>query len=146
MAASVEPVAALVPSPGAMGLTASVKGAANAVPQEERSLQIRNDTGKPVTIWVQYYTKTDQGKWVWFPADPALSSKGIAYELDAGETLGHQGGKMTASRIRFWVKSEAGEWAEYKNQDAWLVPEMDKEGKHIYLAKEMEVFPLQLSP
>jgi hypothetical protein len=42
----------------------------------------------------KYYTKNDQGQWAWFPADPARSSKGIAYEIGAGETLGRQGGQV----------------------------------------------------
>ena len=90
-AAPVEPAAPGVVSQGDVGLTVSVKGAAAAVPQEQRYLQIRNDTGKPVTIWVQYYSKTEQGQWAWFPADPAQSSKGIAYEIGAAKRSGTRG-------------------------------------------------------
>jgi hypothetical protein len=31
-------------------------------------------------------------------------------------------------------------------QDAWLLPEVDTQGTHSYLAREMETFPLQLTP
>jgi hypothetical protein len=146
--APVEPVAPAVAASGAAAGTDPAKAVADAMPQEQRYLQIQNDSGKPLTIWVQYYTKTNQGNWAWFPVDPAVSSTGDSYDIAAGQTtfLEHEGAKLSASRIRLWVKSDAaGAWAQYKDQDAWLVPELDKQGKHAYAAKEMEVFPLRLS-
>ena len=116
-------------------------------PQDERYLQVINDTGKPVEFTVLCHSKTDSGKWAWFPISPKKASRGVSYEVAAGDTmyLEHRGRKLSASRIRFWVRSADGEYNEYRQKDLWLVPEVDASGKHVYYADQMEAFPLRLS-
>jgi hypothetical protein len=117
-------------------------------PLDERYLQVINDTDKPVDFVVQYYTKNDSGRWAWFPVSPRRESRGVVFEIAAGDTtyLSHKGRKLSASRIRFWVKSADGQYEEYRHKDLWLVPEMDSAGNHVYFAPEMDTFPLRLTP
>jgi hypothetical protein len=121
---------------------------ADADPQDERYLQVINDTGKQVEFTIQYYTKNQSGRWAWFPVSPKRESRGTSFDIAPGDTtfLEHKGRKLSASRIRFWVRSADGEYAEYRNKDLWLVPEMDSAGNHVYFADAMQTFPLRLSP
>jgi hypothetical protein len=116
--------------------------------QHERFVQVQNDTGLPLTLWVQVRTRTDDRTWTWLPADPRKGSRSLAYNLKAGQKtyLAYQHGKLKGSCIRFWVKSEAGEWTAYRDRALWLVPELDEQGNHAYQAEEIETFPLRLSP
>jgi hypothetical protein len=132
---------------GDSGQAGDVQDTAPVLLQDERFIQVQNDTGKPVSLWIQVRTRTNDGTWAWLPVDPRKESKGFAYDLEAGEKtyLAYQDGKLKGSRIRFWVKSEAGEWNAYRDRDLWLVPEVDAAGNHVYQADQIETFPLRLS-
>jgi hypothetical protein len=94
------------------------------------------------------YTKDDQGGWTWLPANPEESTKSLTYRLEAGQTtlLRLQGQKLAASKIRFWAEWQGGEFTQYRDQDLWLVPEVDANGNHMYYAPDMETYPLNLTP
>jgi hypothetical protein len=115
---------------------------------DERYLQIINDTGKPIQFWVQYRTKDENGAWVWIPVSPKQESRGVEFNIDAGATtyLQHLGKQLSASRIRCWFRSADGVQEEFRHKDLWLVPEVDNAGHHVYVAAEMETFPLRLAP
>jgi hypothetical protein len=115
---------------------------------DERYLQVINDTGTPIEFWVQYRTKDETGAWVWIPVSPKQESRGVEFNIDAGATtyLQHQGKQLSASRIRFWFRSANGQQDEFRYKDLWLVPEVDDTGHHVYVAAEMETFPLRLAP
>jgi hypothetical protein len=108
--------------------------------QTQRYLQVKNDTGEKLTVYVQYRTFTDKGTWRWYPAK---SEEALAYELDPGETtcLADEGWQIRASRVRIWaVAGESGHtWDQYEKEDLWLVPETFR-GIQCYEAEEMETF------
>jgi hypothetical protein len=116
--------------------------------QDQRFLRVTNDMDQTVTLWVQICTKDDQGGWTWLPDSPEQSSKALMYRLQPGQTtnLGFQGQKLAGNRIRVWARWNGGEWNQYRDQDLWLVPETDAAGNHVYVAPEMETFPLRLAP
>jgi hypothetical protein len=70
----------------------------------------------------------------------AKSSKAIAFDICPDETLGQQGGTKAASRIRFIAHVRSQRVGAYKEQNAWLLPEVDKQGIHSYLARKWK-FP-----
>jgi hypothetical protein len=113
-----------------------------AVEQTQRYLQLKNDSGSKLKVWLQYHTLGAKNTWSWVPADPATSDKTLTFELEAGQEgyVQQQGKKITANRVRLWAKSETGQWLEFKDTDLWLVPEQDKEGVHRYFATEIKTF------
>jgi hypothetical protein len=116
--------------------------------QTRRFLKVVNDTGEKIELHVQYRTKTTDGDFAWFPADPVSSDRSGAYDLDPGEAtfLSHYGQKVNANRIRIWAVSDSGrEYNQLKHQDLWLVPENNGE-EHFYSAPEMQTFVLALAP
>jgi hypothetical protein len=116
-------------------------------PQVERYLEVENATGAPVRLWVQYFSRADDGQWNWYPTKPGERPEGVALELQAGEKtcVTDNGRKLSASRIRFWVESDTQAKNDYRNKDFWLVPEEDGNGRHSYVAGEKETYPLKLT-
>jgi hypothetical protein len=109
-----------------------------------RFLQLQNDTGEPLTVWVQYQTTTEKNGWVWFPKGSPDSENAVAYNLAPGKVtyLFDEGWQLKANRVRLWARARSGaNWVEYKSQDLWLVPETDDNGKRYYWADEMETYP-----
>jgi hypothetical protein len=106
-----------------------------------RFLKVKNETGSKLRISVQYRTLTDK-TWTWLPANPEESAKALTHELADGEEMYVQdaGTKIAASRVRIWAESEAGRWFQFKDDDLWLVPEMNDRGEHVYQATEMKTF------
>ena len=106
-----------------------------------RMLKIKNESDVPVKVFVQYREMVSK-KWQWLPSDPSQSSDAVSYDLKPGQEMlaEHQGKKVAASRVRIWVASEKAQWNDYKDADLWLVPEMDAQGQHRYLATEMKTF------
>src|SRR5206468_7164053 len=111
-------------------------GADSAPPQYRRYLRVRNDTKQQLTVWVRYRTLTTGDEWAWFPEGP---EEAVSYELAPDETtfLKHQGVFVNASRVRLWARpsaagpTESGGWTKYRDQDLWLVREVDN-GEHVY--------------
>jgi hypothetical protein len=109
-----------------------------------RYLQVKNDTGAALTVYLQYKTQDDRGAWGWYPADPTQSDQCVAYELAAGEEtcLDDGGWTVNASRVRIWAGAAGGDqWLDYQDKDLWLVPEVDDDGEHRYYAAGMETVP-----
>jgi hypothetical protein len=63
----------------------------------------------------------------------------MSFELEAGKTLDLTG-KVSASRVRLWARSDSTSFMDYANQDLWLVPETENNGEHRYRAREMETY------
>jgi len=92
-------------------------------------------------VFVQFRGLDDK-KWSWIPADPNDSKDALVYDLKAGQEmfLEHKGSKLSASRVRIWGVAESQTWFDFRDQDLWVVPEMDQRGEHRYLATEMKTF------
>jgi hypothetical protein len=107
------------------------------VKQTRRYLRVKNDTEKTLTVYLQYRALTEEG-WEWCPAPPGDAAKVAVFKVPAGQTvhLIHDNFRVNASRVRIWT----AEQTQYKDQDLWLVPEVDEEGNHCYVADEMETY------
>jgi hypothetical protein len=110
--------------------------------QAQRFLRLENDTGEPLTVYVQYRCLTGEGAWTWFPANPASSTDAVTTRLDPGQVMNvkDQGAAIAASRVRIWGTTATKKWLTYQSQDFWLVPEQDDQGRHCYVAPEMGTF------
>jgi hypothetical protein len=116
--------------------------------QNERILQIKNDTGQKLTVWVQYRTQAGGMEFSWLPANPEESDQAVAYELNPGEEtcLETDGGLLSASRVRIWAESEDGQtWDQHKGEDLWLVTEDHGDQGRFYYGEEMETFTFTFS-
>jgi hypothetical protein len=142
--APVGPVGPAAPARPAWWKLVACPAAAAAEPEEavqtRRYLKVKNDTGEKLTVWLRYRTLTTDGEWRWYPGE---WEKPLCYELDPGEEtyLSHEGWKVNASRVRIWAETPSGEQLDqYQDEDLWLVPEEDGEGKHSYSAPQIEDF------
>jgi hypothetical protein len=114
-------------------------------PQTDRFLKIKNETNETLTVFFQYRQQSGD-KWFWLPADPKKSSEAISLQIPPGKEVYAEveRQRVFSSRVRLWAKSTSSgtEWLEYKDQDLWLVPEVDKEKpkEHIYFAPNVETF------
>jgi hypothetical protein len=106
-----------------------------------RMLKIKNDTGAQLKVFVQYRALTDK-TWTWLPANPDESAKALTYELGDGQELYVKDAetKIAASRVRIWAEAGDGKWYQFRDEDLWLVPEMNDRGEHVYQATEMKTF------
>jgi hypothetical protein len=119
-----------------------------AVLQTQRYLKIKNETNEILTVFVQYRTEVQPDEWVWLPADPKKSTNAVTQQVLPGKEIYAEVDKnrILSSRVRLWAKanSKGTEWLEYKDQDLWLVPEIDKEDpkrqRHFYFAPETQTF------
>jgi hypothetical protein len=122
---------------------------AAGIVQDRRYLKIKNATPEPLRVFVQYQTRLADDKWAWYPEPPKESSKATSFLIEPGKVtyLEIDKWRLNASRIRVWAKSTTSgtEWMEYKNQDLWLVPEVDEEKHHRYYAAEMESYPFDFT-
>jgi hypothetical protein len=94
---------------------------------DRRYLAVSNQTGEPITVFLQYYTLTSKGGWQWFPAQPSnKDGKSVLYKLEPERTvkLLHDDWAISASKIRIWALTKSGvQMNEFRNQDLALVPE-----------------------
>jgi hypothetical protein len=106
-----------------------------------RFVKVKNDTDQPMKVFVQYRGMDDK-KWAWLPADPSESKDALVYDLKAGQEmyLEAKGSKVSASRVRIWGVAQSQSWFDFRDQDLWVVPEMDQRGEHRYQATEMKTF------
>ena len=134
---------------GANGTDAVAKGKDGAdsvgeksIPQTRRFLQVKNESDTPYTVLVQYRSKTEDGLWVWVPADPEESQKALRFQVAPGQAmyLEVNGKRLATSRVRLWAVSAKKSWNEYRTTDLWLVPETDEAGEHVYMAPEVGTF------
>jgi len=49
-------------------------------------------------------------------------------------------GPISANRVRIWAMGPSKRITEYRNQDLWLVPEVNQAGDHVYRAPATETF------
>jgi hypothetical protein len=109
----------------------------------QRFVQVKNDTAGKLTVFVQYRTMVEGDQWAWLPTAPE-GGKAVGYVLAPGQeaVLQADGAPISASRVRIWARTEAGEeMADYRDQDLWLVEEVD--GERVYFAPEQETFTLR---
>ena len=121
---------------------------AAAIQQSTRYLRATNDTDKPVTLYVQYHTLTDDNQWAWYTGDPdADSTQPLEFHLDPGEStdLEDNGWHIDADKVRIWAASDGVAWANLENADLWLVPEVDANGNHDYQDQNLETFSFTLN-
>jgi tetratricopeptide (TPR) repeat protein len=87
---------------------------------DRRYIQVVNDTGEPLKVHLQYYTKTTEGKWEWFPA----GGETVTFDFAVGETgtLFHDDWKVNASNVRIWAYTENSSWPTYRDADLILAP------------------------
>lgn len=121
----------------------------NGKPQVVRLLKVKNATGLPLEVSVQYRTQKEPEKWAWFPANPGPSTRALSFLLKPGETIDPRDGgqQVNASRVRVWARSLSSDrkWLEYKDHDLWLVPEVDQD-EHRYYAPAIEGFAFTFTP
>jgi hypothetical protein len=131
---------------GEKGKTSDADRTVAAAKQTQRLLRLVNATDRSVRVHVQYRTMLDNGSYAWLPAHPADSREAVTFLIAAGKTLdlAREGTPIAASRVRLWVQSTGGTWADYRDKDLWLVPEVDEGGEHYYRAAEMETYTLTL--
>lgn len=114
--------------------------------QYERYLKVRNNTEEDLTVYVQFRTADDEGKWLWVPGAPADTEDAVSFNVAAGDSIrlpvdDPYDGNLRASRIRLWAESEGGTaFTQYKEEDLWLVPEKDDQDRHYYFARRMGTF------
>ena len=114
-----------------------------------RFLLLRNDSGEPLTIRIQFRKMTKGGEWNWFPADPRRSAKALEYTLAPGKSLylSDEESRVATSKVRIWAEGvKSGfKWEDYKGHDLWLVPEIDEEDYHGYRADKIETVAMRLT-
>jgi hypothetical protein len=118
-----------------------VVGRQSGMRQDHRYLRVKNDTGEKLTVFVQYQTLSQSKGWTWYPVAPGSGSKAVAYVFAPGQEadLRHEGWSVKANRARIWARSASGEeFVEYRDQDLWLVDEVN--GERVYYADETETF------
>lgn len=105
-----------------------------------RFLRVANDTKERLTVFVQYETWHMDGSWHWHPNAPA-GDEALVYTLEPGEEADLQDDDwaLLARRVRIWAEGEKGaEFSDFKDEDLWLVEEVD--GERSYDAPEVETF------
>ena len=126
-------------APAQVIVVSSSTGDSESAFQVERFLRIKNDSGEKLTVFLQVRTRNDRGEWVWSPEAPGSKAKVMTFDLEAGKTLDLTG-KVSASRVRLWARSESSSFMDYANQDLWLVPETTNSGEHRYQASQMQTY------
>jgi len=103
-------------------------------------LRIENRTGEKLTVHVQFLALNDRNKWTWLPSNPAQSTRAhrYTYAPDEAATLEDSTGRVRASQVRIWARTESGkEFTKYKNEGYWLIGQ-DGEGQHRYYSTAMQ--------
>ena len=126
-------------APAQVIVVSSSTGDSESAFQVERFLRIKNDSGEKLTVFLQVRTRNDRGEWVWSPEAPGSKAKVMTFDLEAGKTLDLTG-KVSASRVRLWARSDTSSFMDYANQDLWLVPETTGNGEHRYQASQMQTY------
>ena len=126
-------------APAQVIVVSSSTGDSESAFQVERFLRIKNDSGEKLTVFLQVRTRNDRGEWVWSPEAPGSKAKVMTFDLEAGKTLDLTG-KVSASRVRLWARSDSTSFMDYANQDLWLVPETTSNGEHRYQASQMQTY------
>jgi len=132
-----------VPTEGGIVRSASGSlsvGSDQALPLVAKYLRIENRTGEKLTVNVQFLALTDRNKWTWLPSNPSQSTRAhrYTYAPEEAATLEDSTGKVRASQVRIWARTESGkEFTKYKNQGYWLVGQ-DGDGQHRYYSTAMQ--------
>lgn len=128
--------------------TATTVGSLPTQALAERILDVANDTGETLTVFVQYCTVVD-GAFAWLPGHPDAGAGGISVQLAPGQRtrISDQGFTIRGSQVRLWAESARGaRWDEYRHRDLLLVPETDGQGNHVYAAADLESFLFTFRP
>lgn len=103
-----------------------------ALNYESRQLLVRNKTGGPITVSLQYkYGKK------WSPQSPSKGDGALEFTVaaDSEALLGTDAKPLRATKVRLWAEGEGGSrWTKHRGSDLALVPEGS------YQAVEPETF------
>lgn len=108
---------------------------------DRRYLRVKNETESKLTVYVQYETMTDEGKWIWFPGTPE-KKQAIIFPLAAGgqAEVDDDNFPINARRVRIWATAADGKrLADYRNRDLWLVQENEGPNR-TYAAPSAETY------
>jgi hypothetical protein len=128
----------------------------------EKQLVLHNATKEKLTVHLQRRTRTRSGadfSWVWLPGEPK-ASKSFRLKLDPGQNvkvtnalIGARSDRdddpeFSASRVRVWAESEAGDrWLDHRDDDLWLVEKNPKLGnQHVYYAEQVGTYTYTFRP
>lgn len=111
-----------------------------------RYLRLANDSKERLTVFVQYETWHMDGSWHWYPNVPD-GEEALTFTVEPGQEvdLHHDDWAILARRVRLWAEGGNGaEYLEFKDQDLWLVDEVD--GERSYEAPEVETYTFRFMP
>ena len=119
----------------------------------EKQLAVQNSHSEPLVLWVQLENRSVRNRqfhWSWDPGQPGTNiasryqlapgaTTPIALRYEAGLDETAKKGPLHARRLRLWVETESGQqWAEYLNQDLWLVDiNKDLKSERAYDSEQM---------
>jgi tetratricopeptide (TPR) repeat protein len=93
---------------------------------EAKRIQVVNNTGQTLKVYLQYEGKDADGKWAWLPGKPGPGGKVMVFRVAPGEKviLRHGGKELEARRVRAWALAPASgdRWGLSRGKDLWLVP------------------------
>ena len=119
---------------------------AASVPQNTRYIRLSNGTDKAATFYIMYATYKTDGTLSWVPSAPVEGedpdeSMLTPITVEAGEAYDLMDGDwpVNARLMRVWARNEDCEWVRYRGIDFDLVPEVDENGEHTYLAPVPDV-------
>jgi cathepsin L len=103
-----------------------------------RKLQVRNRTGAPIKVSLQFKNKKKK----WSPGKPGGDAMVFTVANGSDALLGDGSGQIDSSTVRLWASTEDGSktWTKFKGKDLKLTP------KGSYKALEMETFSFTFDP
>lgn len=90
---------------------------------DRKYIQINNNTGVELKIYVQFYTLGGDDEWHWYPSNPS-DGQTMNYTFAPGENmyLLHKDRYIKGSRARVWAEGDGKEWPKWRDSDYLLVP------------------------
>ena len=80
-----------------------------------RKLRVKNTTSRTLTVYVQYYTKSVNGNWQWYPG----GTQRLVYQVAPGKNVQLLNGEhdVLGNRVRLWAEAKGTNWVWYKYRD-----------------------------
>jgi tetratricopeptide (TPR) repeat protein len=90
---------------------------------DRKYIQINNNSGVELKVYVQFYTLGSDDKWHWYPSNPS-DGEMMTYTFAPGEKmyLLHKDRYIKANRARVWAEGGGKEWPKWRDSDNILVP------------------------
>ena len=102
-----------------------------------RYLRVTNATSDQIEVSVQYWTKTVNGDFAWYPDAPG-EKKAVVFKINSKQTanLIHNGIRVHAQKVRIWAQQASGgkTSTKYRDLDLFIAP---SDG---YVTAESETF------